>query len=220
MGFLQTLLSAMPGVGPVLSSLSTVMGGAAGSRAQGQTTEANLGVQQDQSATNRYQALVDAAMRRSQMQNVTQPDANMSQARAANNILTSTPVQISRPSLPYGTNTSGPIIPTITGGTSIGSNYRDTAQSVSDAALARQTGGNQIPGFPMGTGGSAMPSYDSMGITPLPKESALDKILGYGSLAGGIGGPLAGIIAELLKRRTPTDTSGDYDTGNSSSFPR
>jgi hypothetical protein len=163
----------------LLQNISPVVSGAADQRAQGKALEANLAQQQNNNATSRYQAMVNA----NRLQNIEQPSANMSQAGKGALMSTWQPMSITPASVPYGQNTNGALLPKITGGPSMTPEMRQTGDSAMKAALQRQLAGN-----PINT--SMFPSDSELGLNGLPKESTLDKILGYGSTATSILGLL------------------------------
>jgi len=182
----------------VLTKAGILLGNAAGQRATGLGIEGNLQNAQNNSATSRYQALVNA----SRLKNVEQPNANMSQAGAGSLMSTWQPVSVGSTSVPYGTNTNGPVRNTISGGPSITPEMRGVGDSVAKSALSRQLGGNTMDT-------SLFPSDSALGLGEMPESSWLDKILGYGSLAAsgaslipGLGGAPAAPAAAVPNMST------------------
>ena len=158
----------------LLNLLAQIGSSAAAGRAQGKETEANLAQNQNNNATSRYQAIVNA----NRLQNIDQPSANMSQAGQGALMSTWKPMSVTPASVPYGSNTNGAVKPTITGGPSITPEMRQTGEAAMKAALQRQLAGNPIS--------STFPSDESLGLNALPKQSLLDSILGYGSMGAGL----------------------------------
>jgi len=156
----------------LLTKAGIVLGNAAGQRATGLGLEGQLQNAQNNSATSRYQALVNA----SRLKNVEQPSANLSQAGQGSLMSTWQPVSVGSTPVPYGTNTNGPVRNTISGGPSITPEMRGTGDSVAKAAMARQLAGNTMDT-------SLFPSDSALGLGEMPQSSWLDKLLGYGSLA-------------------------------------
>ena len=161
------------------SNISPVLSGAAQGSANGLISEANLTNQQNQGATSRYQALVNA----NRLQNIEQPQANLNQATQGTMLSTWKPVSVGATSVPYGQNTNGPVKPTITGGPSMTPQLQGLGAQVSKDAMSRQLAGN-----PVNT--STFPSDSQLGMTPMPEASWVDKLLGYGSTATSILGAL------------------------------
>jgi hypothetical protein len=174
--------------------LAPIFSNAAGGAAQGKVAEQNAAATQNQNATSRYQALVNA----SRLQNIEQPSANMSQAGRGALMSTWKPMTVTPASVPYGSQTNGAVKPTIGGGPTITPEMRDTGDQVMRSALQRQISGNPVDA-------SSFPSDSALGLNPLPTESATDKILKYGSMAtsllgaagktGLLGGKAAGAAA-------------------------
>jgi len=177
MGFLNTIGS----IGQILAQM-------AAARAEGKTTEATLAAQQNQGATSRYQALVNAG----RLQNIEQPAANLSQAKEGSRVSTWQPVKVTSGSVPYGTNTNGPVRGSIAGGSTMTPELRQLGAQVTRDALARQMGGNALDT-------STFPSDSELGLNALPTSSWLDKLLGGASagasIAGAFAKPTAGAVA-------------------------
>lgn len=156
------------------NTVSPILSGAARGSAEGLVNEANLIGQQNQGATSRYQAMVNAG----RLQNIEQPQANMDQATRGTMLSTWKPVSVGSSSVPYGQNTSGPVRPTITGGPSMTPELQQFGGQVAKDAMARQLGGN--------VNSSTFPSDSQLGMTPMPEASRLDKILGYAATGSSI----------------------------------
>ena len=179
----------------VASALSSVIGQASKSRAEGRVAEANAQNAQDQAANSRYNTMLNAY----QMQNQTQPMSNLDQVRAGSRMATWQPVKVTSPSIPYGTKVSGPIRPTITGGGSVTDAMRATGASVAGNAMQRQLGGNQIT--------NPLPAQSSLGLTQLPKSNLLDTLLQY----GGLGSSMAASILGGLQRKPTVNPNAPTD---------
>ena len=184
----------------LLTKAGIVLGNAAGQRATGLGLEGQLQNAQNNSATSRYQALVNA----SRLKNVEQPSANLSQAGQGSLMSTWQPVSVGSTPVPYGTNTNGPVRNTISGGPSITPEMRGTGDSVAKAAMARQLAGNTMDT-------SLFPSDSALGLGEMPQSSWLDKLLGYGSLATtgaslipGLGGAPAAPTVPNMSMGAPT----------------
>lgn len=156
------------------NTVSPILSGAAGRSAEGLIHEANLIGQQNQGATSRYQAMVNAG----RLQNIEQPEANMDQATRGTMLSTWKPVSVGSSSVPYGQNTSGPVRPTISGGPSMTPELQQFGGQVAKDAMARQLGGN--------VNTSTFPSDAQLGMTPMPEASWLDRIMGYASTGSSI----------------------------------
>lgn len=150
-----------------MKMISPILSGAASGSAQGLVNEANLTNQQNQGATSRYQAMVNAG----RLQNIEQPTANLNQATQGTMLSTWKPYSVTPASVPYGQNTNGAVKPTITGGPSMTPELQQMGGQVAKDAMARQLGGN--------VNTSTFPSDAQLGMTPMPEASWLDKILGY-----------------------------------------
>lgn len=164
----------------MFEALAPILSQSAQNRAEGKILEGNLAQNQNQNATSRYQALVNA----SRLQNIEQPAANMSQAGRGALMSTWQPMSITPGSVPAGSRTSGAVMPSISGGPSITPEMRQTGDSVMKQALQRQLGGNQI-------NTSLFPSDEQLGLNALPKQGVLDSILQYGSMGTSILGGLS-----------------------------
>lgn len=166
----------------LFKNLSPILSGYSAGAANGLVNEANLTAQQNQGATSRYQALVNAG----RLQNIEQPSANLDQGTRGSVLSSWQPVKVGSTSVPYGSNTNGPVRPSITGGPSVTPELRQLGSQVTSDALARQKAGN-----PAST--DAFPSDEDLGMTAMPKASLLDKIIGYAGTGAGILGAIPGI---------------------------
>lgn len=184
------ILNILQALGPILSNM-------AAQRAAGKATEAGLTQQQNQGATSRYQALVNAG----RLQNIEQPAANLQQATRGSVLSSWKPVSVGATSVPYGQNVSGPIKPTITGGPSMTPELQQLGSQVTRDALSRQLGGNKLD-----TG--TFPSDADLGLGALPESGVLDKILGVGSTAASLLGALAKPAAGAIPGGTAAGAAG------------
>lgn len=184
------ILNILQALGPILSNM-------AAQRAAGKATEAGLTQQQNQGATSRYQALVNAG----RLQNIEQPAANLQQATRGSALSSWKPVSVGATSVPYGQNVSGPIKPTITGGPSMTPELQQLGSQVTRDALSRQLGGNKLD-----TG--TFPSDADLGLGALPESGVLDKILGVGSTAASLLGALAKPAAGAIPGGTAAGAVG------------
>lgn len=197
----------------LMEAFSPVLSNAAGGAASGKIAEQNAAALQNQNATSRYQAMVNA----NRLQNIEQPSANMNQASRGALMSTWQPMSITPASVPYGSQTNGAVMPKITGGPTITPEMRQTGEAAMKAALARLLAGN-----PINT--SMFPSDSELGLNPLPQESTLDKILkwsstgssllgalGKGSTASGGGASAIGPDGiPLGGTKLPAETLGNY----------
>lgn len=169
----------------LFSALAPILSNASQNRAAGKIDEATLAQQQNQAATSRYQAMVNAG----RLKDIEQPAANLSQVGKGSLMSTWKPMSITPASVPYGSNTNGAVMPTITGGPSITPEMRTTGASVARTAMARQLGGNKLDT-------TLFPSDSDLGLNALPKTSWLDSLLGGASTATSILGGLkqAGLL--------------------------
>ena len=172
----------------LLKTLGPILGLASAGRAAGKTTEANLAQGQNQDATSRYQALVNAG----RLQNIEQPSANMDQATRGSVLSTWKPYTYTSGSVPYGSKTSGPIRGSSAGGPTMTPELQQLGAQVTRDALARQLAGNTLDT-------STFPSDSELGLNALPTSSWLDKLLGGASagasIAGAFAKPTAGAVA-------------------------
>lgn len=166
------------------TDLAAILAQLSQGRAEGQIAQGNIDARNDQNATSRFQAMVNA----NRLQNIEQPSANASQVQRGTVMNTFQPVSISHPRAN---------IPTISGGPQMTPEMRNMGSELVNSALKRQMGGNQIDTsmFPedMGTGGSGGGSFlDTLlaGATPAAGILGLLKNAGIGG-----GGASAGATA-------------------------
>lgn len=175
-----------------LNALATLLGKTAESRAQGQATQAGIDAQNNQGATSRYQALVNA----NRLQGIEQPQANTNQAIQGTKLSTWQPVSVTHPRAN---------IPTITGGPQMTDELRQYGSDLTKSAILRQMGGNKIDT-------STFPSDEELGMKSTKSNGTLDSILGYGSTA-------AGILGTILPKLTGGAAAGAGAAGTSGVLP-
>jgi hypothetical protein len=157
------------------TALATLLSKIAESRAAGQVQQGNLDAQNNQTATSRYQALVNAG----RLSGIEQPAANARQTQIGSLMSSFQPVSVTHPRA---------TIPTITGGPQMTPEMRQMGSELTRSALLRQMGGNQL-----NTG--TFPSDSDLGMTGTKPNGTLDTLIG--------GAPTVASILSLLLGKKP-----------------
>jgi hypothetical protein len=189
---------------PLITGLGSLFGGAAANKAASKTAESNAAYQQGNSELAAYTALQNA--KGQQAQDI----ATRPQQRVGAGALGDLVTQYKTPSVEWGGSGSIPQVSGGFGGLSFSPSTQASAKLMQRDALLRQMQGQQAPDI---TSVGQIPDVTKN----YPKDSWLDKLLGYGAL--GLGGAetllgsfkntASGANSPLAKPKPPqTDANG------------